>query len=230
MPKPPRQPRGDAPIADIYSRLLRAFGPQGWWPAESPTEVVLGAVLVQNTSWENVVRAIANLKSHGPIDIPTVHALPRVTLERLIKPAGPYRVKAERLGNLLSMIVDGFGGSLDALFALPLPELRATLLAVNGVGRETADSIALYAAGKPTFVIDAYTRRVLGRHGWLAGGERYDWVRERFEQALPRDADLYGEYHALLVEVAKRYCRPRPRCEGCPLAPLLPAGGPIEAR
>lgn len=218
-PKPP-------PLLEVYDRMLEAFGPQGWWPADSPTEVIVGAILVQNTAWGNVERAIAQLKAACPMDATAIDSLSVTELEELIKPAGPYRVKAKRLRNLLRLIVEEHQGSLDALFALPTQELRAKLLAVNGVGQETADSIVLYAAGGARFVVDAYTRRVFQRHGWLAGGEKYAEVQALFEQTLPADAALFAEYHALLVEVAKRHCRPKPRCEDCPLAPLLPDNGP----
>ncbi|MEN1681993.1 MAG: endonuclease III domain-containing protein [Planctomycetota bacterium] len=215
----------EPPLMEIHDRLLAAFGSQGWWPADSPTEVMVGAILVQNTAWENVERAIARLKAACPMDAASVYALPVDDLEELIKPAGTFRVKAQRLRNLLGLVVDQHGGSLDDLFALPTDQLRVKLLAVNGVGPETADSIVLYAAGKARFVVDAYTRRVFQRHGWLAGGEKYDQVQAIFEQTLPAETPLYGEYHALLVEVAKRHCKTKPRCEGCPLAPLLPEGG-----
>ncbi|MEM6328845.1 MAG: endonuclease III domain-containing protein [Planctomycetota bacterium] len=228
------QPAAATPdqLLELYDRLLRAYGPQSWWPAMSRLEVMVGAILVQNTAWENVVRAVGNLRRADLLDARRLHALPVDRLETLIKPAGPYRVKAARLRNLLSLIVDEYGGDIDRLLSLDTPTLRERLLAVSGVGKETADSILLYAAERPTFVVDAYTHRLLTRHGWLdprtPAAKRYDAMQAVFEAGLPREVGLYNELHALIVEVGKRHCRSRPRCEGCPLAPMLPDGGPID--
>ena len=213
-------------LLEAFDRLFNAYGPQGWWPADSPFEVIVGGVLTQNTAWANVERAIANLRGAGLLDVDSLYRLPVKELEALIQPAGTYRVKAQRLRNLLALIVQRHGGSLERLFELETEELRAELLAVNGVGKETADAILLYAAGRPRFVVDAYTRRVLERHGWLdAGiksGQRYDAMQSLFENHLDADAALFNEYHALIVAVGKEHCRSKPRCEGCPLAPMLP--------
>lgn len=209
-------------LEEAYERLFAAYGPQHWWPAETPFEVVVGAVLTQNTSWKNVERAIANLRGAGVLEVAPLFALAEEELQELIRPAGFFRVKATRLRNVLRLIVEEFEGSLEKLFELPTDELRARLLAVNGVGPETADSIVLYAAGRPRFVVDAYTRRVGERHGWLDGGESYDAVQALFESSLESDAKRFNEYHALIVEVAKQHCRTKPRCEGCPLEPMLP--------
>jgi endonuclease-3 related protein len=211
--------------ASVFDRLLDAYGPQYWWPAESPFEVMLGAVLVQNTAWGNARRAIANLKAAGRLSAQAIYDTPLEELEQLIRPSGVYRVKARRLRGLIALIVEQHGGSLDALFALPTDGLRRELLAVHGIGPETADAILLYAAGRATFVIDAYTRRVLERHGWAPPGASYDDLKRLFEGALPRDAPLFNEYHALLVQVGKQHCRSQPRCEGCPLEALLPPVG-----
>jgi endonuclease-3 related protein len=215
-------------LMDVYDRLLAAFGPQNWWPGDTPFEVLVGAVLVQNTSWKNVERAIRNLKEE---DLLEPHALYQVSadeLEELIRPAGYYRIKARRLRNLLGLVVERYGGSLEAMFASDGDELREALLGVNGVGPETADSILLYAGGLPSFVIDTYTHRVLARHGWIGFEAGYYDLKEHFESGLPRDVPLYNEYHALLVRLGHLHCRKTPKCEGCPLAELLPEGGPLE--
>lgn len=209
-------------IAEAYDRLFATYGPQHWWPANSPFEVMVGAVLVQNTDWRHVEKSIAKIKAAKLLTPRKLYATSQTELQQLILPAGPHRVKEKRLRNLLRLIVEDFGGSLKRLFALPTDELRETLLAVNGVGPETADDILLYAADRPRFVIDAYTRRIFERHGWLAGGESYAAVQELFESHLPADTQLFNEYHALLVQVAKQHCRPVAQCEGCPLQPMLP--------
>jgi len=218
----------DDKLRAFYDAMLGALGPQGWWPAETPFEVVVGAVLTQNTNWKNVERAIANLKREGLMD---PQALDEVDAERLgtvIRPAGYFRVKARRLKNLMHRLADRFGGDLDALFALSTSALRETLLEVSGIGPETADSIVLYAAGRPVFVVDAYTARILYRHGLIEGDATYDDLQSLFQGALADDADLFGEYHALLVAVGKDWCKKRaPRCAGCPLGPLLEAGQPV---
>ncbi len=213
---------------EVYDELLQAFGPQSWWPGDSPFEVVVGAVLVQNTSWRNVERTIFNLKRHDLLDI---HRLARVTtprLERLLQPAGYFRVKAKRLSSVLEFLLREHGGSLDRLFQLPLEVARGQLLAVHGVGPETADSILLYAGQLPKFVVDAYTRRVLVRHGWVAPPANYQAMQEWFERRLDADVSLFNEYHALIVRLGVEYCKPTPRCDNCPLQHRLPRGGPCE--
>ena len=218
-----------ATLHEVYDRLLAALGPQHWWPGNSPFEVLVGAVLVQNTSWKNVQRAIENLQERDLLEPEALYAVPPEELEELIRPAGYYRIKARRLRSLLEFVVDRYGGSLDAMFGAGLPALREELLGVHGVGPETADSILLYAGGLPTFVVDAYTNRVLARHGWIGFDADYHQIKEHFESNLPEDVALYNEYHALLVSVGKDYCRKTgPRCEQCPLAELLPDGGPLE--
>ncbi|MDR2611402.1 MAG: endonuclease III domain-containing protein [Deltaproteobacteria bacterium] len=216
----------------IYRLLLARFGPRDWWPGESPFEVMTGAVLTQNTAWRNVERAIANLRALGLTTPEAVLAADGEALERALVPSGYYTVKARRLRALCSSVLEGGAGGLDPeVLRLPLEALRERLLSVNGVGPETADSIVLYAAGKPSFVVDAYTRRILSRHSLAAGDEPYEEIRALFMDSLPRDARLYNEYHALLVAAGNMYCRPRaPRCAECPLGgdPLL-AGGLREA-
>ncbi len=185
-----------------------------------------GAVLTQNTAWENVRRAIAALRRERRLTPLRMHDLSLPALTALIRPAGCPRVKARRLRALTGLICRRFGGRLDRLFALEFDELRRTLLAIHGIGPETADCILLYAARRPSFVVDSYTRRMMERHGWAPAGQTYDALRARFTAALPRDTALYNEYHALIVVLGKRHCRTSPRCGGCPLQSRLPPGGP----
>lgn len=215
-------------LREAYDKLLAAYGPQHWWPAETRLEVLIGAILTQNTSWKNVERAIENLKASDVLSLPALFDLSSEELEELLRPSGYYRQKAAKLQRVLTLIQEQFDGSLDALFALDLESLRETLLRVNGIGPETADAICLYAADKPTFVIDAYTNRVVKRHGWADMEAGYYELKEQFETALPHDPQLFGEYHALLVEVGKRHCKKTPDCEGCPLQELLPESGVCE--
>ena len=217
-----------ATLEEIYDRLFAAYGPQHWWPGESPFEVLIGAVLVQNTSWRNVARAIDNLKQENLLQPQALYDLPLRELEELIRPAGYFRVKARRLRNLLEFLVRRYDGSLDAMFATELSSLREDLLGINGVGPETADSILLYAGALPTFVVDTYTHRVFARHGWISFDADYHTIQEHFQSGLEPNAALYNEYHALLVRVGHLHCRKTPKCEGCPLADLLPEGGPLE--
>jgi endonuclease-3 related protein len=213
-------------LALAYDRLLAAFGPQHWWPGESRFEIIVGAVLVQNTAWRNVERAIDNLRGAGVMSPHALYALPPQELAELIRPAGYYQVKTRRLRNLLQYVIEEFDGSLDAMFATSLATLREQLLSIHGIGPETADAILLYAGDLPTFVVDTYTHRVVARHGWLSYEASYHEIKDYFESALPADATLYNEYHALLVRVGKDYCRrTAPKCDTCPLAELLPAGG-----
>jgi endonuclease-3 related protein len=218
-----------AVLREVYERLWAAFGAQHWWPGESPFEVIVGAVLVQNTSWTNVERAIANLRESGRMSPRALYALPPEELAELIRPAGYYQVKAKRLRNVLRFIVEEHDGSLEAMFATSLSTLREELLSIHGIGPETADAILLYAGGLPTFVVDTYTHRVLARHGWMGYDATYEEIKDYFESSLPTSAPLFNEYHALLVRVGKDYCRrSRPKCEECPLKGLLPAGGVVE--
>jgi len=210
-------------LREMYDRLLAHFGPQDWWPGETPFEVMVGAVLTQNTNWTNVAKAIDALRREGLLEPKALLAVPFDRLADLIRPAGYFRVKARRLINLLTWLEAEFDGDLDAMFATPADDLRERLLTVNGVGAETCDSILLYAGGIPTFVVDAYTCRVVVRHGLLLPEEvTYDEVKALFEETLERDTAIFNEYHALLVAVGKHYCRPRPRClTGCPLEAML---------
>lgn len=201
----------------FYEAMLAAYGPQKWWPARSPTEVIVGAILTQNTAWRNVERAIANLEAARALDWRVLDAMPLGQLAELIKPAGTFNVKAKRLKTFVSWLMRRFEGDLSRMFALPVSSLREELLGVSGIGRETADAIILYAGGLPTFVVDAYTARILHRHHLIDSSADYEEIKELFESHLPQEVPLYNEYHALLVQVGKGHCKPRPRCEGCPL-------------
>ncbi len=204
-------------LNELYDALMARFGPQDWWPGGTPFEVMVGAVLTQNTNWKNVEKAIENLKRQRLLDPFALHAVPVERLGELIRPSGYYNIKARRLKNLTALLVEEYAGDLQALFSGPLDEVQRRLLRVRGVGLETADSIILYAAERPTFVIDSYTCRVISRHGLVMPGACYEEVKSLFEDNLPRDVRLFNEYHALLVRVAKEYCRKRARCQGCPL-------------
>ena len=216
-------------LLQVYERLLGAFGPQQWWPGDSPFEIMIGAVLVQNTAWRNVERAIDNLREAAVMEPHALYALAPEELAEFIRPAGYFQVKAKRLRNLLKFLIEEFDGSLDAMFRTNLATLREQLLAIHGIGPETADAILLYAGGLPTFVVDSYTHRVLARHGWIGYEAGYHEIKDHFETALPADAQLYNEYHALLVRVGKDYCkRTAPKCEACPLCDFLPPSGIIK--
>jgi endonuclease III related protein len=205
-------------LPELYQRLWDQLGPQGWWPGETPFEVAVGAILTQNTNWNNVARAIAALKEEGLLSPDELHQLPESELARLIRPAGYYNVKARRLKNFLEFLAGDYGNSMTELAAGELADLRPALLSIKGVGPETADSILLYALNKPTFVVDAYTFRILHRHGLAPEPCAYEELRQLFMDHLPPGVDLYQEYHALLVRLGKEWCRPRPRCADCPLA------------
>lgn len=217
-----------APVREAYDRLFAAYGEQHWWPGEGPFEVLVGAVLVQNTAWRNVEKALENLREAGCLEARRLYKLPVAELAELIRPAGYYQVKAKRLRNLLQLLVEQFDASIETMFATPPDRLRELLLEVNGVGQETADAILLYAGNVPTFVADSYAHRVAARHGWLHFDADYASIKEFFEERLPAEPRLYNEYHALLVRVGKEHCKSsEAKCDGCPLAPLLPEGGPI---
>ncbi len=214
-------------LNDVYERLLTKFGPQHWWPAKSRLEVIVGAVLTQNTAWSNVERAIENLRAADLLALERLARASQEELEERIRPAGYFRLKARRLRNVIEFIREHHG-SLDAMFATPLEVLRVELLGVNGIGPETADSILLYAGDMPSFVIDTYAARIWKRHGWIEAEADYYALQDLFESQLPTDVDLFNEYHALIVSVGKNYCRAKPKCDGCPLQELLPEHGPLD--
>lgn len=202
----------------IHDLMFEHFGPQHWWPGDTPFEVAVGAVLTQNTNWLNVERAIVNLKKARALSARRIDAMQYDELAALIVPAGYYNVKARRLKSFVQVLCMNFGASMKRMGRLESSALRSLLLSVNGIGPETADSIMLYALEHPVFVIDAYTKRILPRHGILNEGDSYEDFQGMLMQALPPDVRLYNEYHALLVMTGKHYCRPRkPRCNECPL-------------
>lgn len=221
-------PRPTPPLATLYRQLRHHFGHQHWWPGETPFEVCVGAILTQNTAWTNVEKAIANLKAHGPFTPAHLAAIPAQDLARLLRPTGYFNVKTRRLQTFLRFLTESCQGNLSRLFAGSTPAARARLLALPGIGPETADSMLLYAGNHPTFVIDAYTRRVLLRHGWCAVDDTYDDL-QRLWSGHPRPPggqtllDYWQDAHAQFVAVGKEFCRPRTaRCGHCPLANLLP--------
>lgn len=214
------------PLRAIYRALHRRWGPQHWWPGRTRFEIVAGAVLTQNTAWTNVEKAIAALRRARVLTPRRLHALPPARLAALIRPAGFFRVKSRRLRALTGHLLARHRGSLDRFLGAGTADLRARLLDLHGIGPETADSILLYAARRPVFIVDAYTRRMLHRHGWIGPDASYDDVARLFTSALPREVPLFNEYHALIVALGKEHCRARPRCDGCPLQRWLPAGGP----
>jgi len=203
-------------LLTVYARLLDHFGPQGWWPAETPFEVIVGAILTQQTAWANVEKAIQNLRRESLLD---VHALAAASLRHIkeyVRCTGFYRQKAARLADVSSYLAEKWDGDLDCFFAQPLAEGRDELLALKGVGFETADSILLYAGNKPIFPVDAYTFRMCKCLRVEAKG--YEELRAYFEERLPREVELYKEFHALIVELGRNYCRKRkPNCAKCPL-------------
>lgn len=207
----------DALPLRVYERLYAAYGPQGWWPASSAFGVMVGAVLTQNTTWTQVERAMSALEAADALSPEAILALAEPRLEQLLRPAGTYRLKARRLRVLCDWL--SCQGGTEGLRRWPAPALRDALLGLHGIGPETADAIALYAYGHPFFVIDAYTRRLFGRLGWVRGDEAYGWLQGRLQAALPEAAPLLNEYHALIVRHAKARCRAsRPHCAGCPLS------------
>ena len=204
-------------LLKLYNQLLAAYGPQDWWPAETPFEVILGAILVQSTAWGNVVKAIDNLNAADRLTPARLGEISQAQLEKLIRPSGYYRAKAKKLRAFLAHLRMRHDNRLDSLFGIGLPTLREELLSIYGIGEETADSILLYAAGKPIFVVDTYTHRLLTRLGWTEGKYQYGKLQTIFMAALPHDLSLFNEFHALIVRHGARVCRTIPRCESCPL-------------
>lgn len=204
-------------LLQIYERLLHHYGPQYWWPAQTRFEIIIGAILTQSVSWSNVEKAIANLKAAQALDPDVLHALPIDELARLIRPAGYYNAKARKIKAFAAHLHEHYECDLDALLSRETQALRHELLSVHGIGPETADSIILYAAGQPVFVVDAYTRRLLSHLGLASSYINYNDLQAIFEDNLPNQASLFQEYHALIVRHAKSTCRKRPLCVACPL-------------
>ena len=220
-----------------YQALFDKLGPQDWWPAKTPFEVIVGAILTQNTSWTNVERAIVNLRRERLLTPLALERVPFARLASLIRSSGYFRQKAKKLKAFVRFLRAEYSGSLARMFQTPTAELREKLLSVHGIGPETADSILLYAGQKDVFVVDAYTKRIFARHGFASEDVPYEELRGLIESALPHDVSRYNEFHALLVQVGKNWCRPRePRCADCPLnpfldeVPLASTGTPAERR
>jgi len=259
LPNLSASPRLRGEISSYYRALLAHWGQQNWWPAQSRLEVIVGAYLTQNTNWSNVEKAIANLHRAHVLSIKGLRELPLENLEQLIRPSGYFRQKAQRLKAFISFLDASYSGSLDRMFAEPTRKLRAELLALNGVGPETADSILLYAGNHPVFVVDAYTRRIFERHGVISSNAKYEDIRLLIEHAVssaapeqltidkhgsdPRHpvsrmsrarrselAQHYNELHALIVRAGNLHCRGTPKCEGCPLEKFLTSQAKQQAR
>lgn len=221
----PVPPSGE--LMRYYEAMSAALGPMRWWPARTPFEVIVGAILTQSTAWGNVERAIANLRHAGLLTPAALLRVPTPRLAALVRPSGYFRQKAKKLRAFVRFLQDVYGGSLKRMFRTPTLELRERLLSVHGIGPETADSILLYAGNHPVFVVDAYTHRIFGRHGITDGEPEYEKVRAFIETSLPPQPELFNEFHALIVNTGKNWCRKSaPRCEECPLRSLLPPNSP----
>jgi endonuclease-3 related protein len=204
-------------LLNIFNTLLNSFGKRNWWPGETELEIIVGAVLTQNTSWKNVEKAINNLKRHNALDIHTLYKMDRETLASIIKPSGFYNIKSSRLKNLLNVIYNDYSSNILNLNKLDMWDAREKLLKINGIGKETADSIILYALNKPVFVIDVYTKRFLKNHRLYDGGNDYNTLQRFFMKNLPNDTYLFNEFHALIVYLCQNYCKKVPLCSKCPL-------------
>ena len=207
-------------LTRIYELLFDRFGPQHWWPGDSRFEIIMGAILTQNTSWANVEKAIANLKAADRLTPEKLRHLDAPQLAELIRPAGYFNIKAKRLKSFINWLFDNHQGKLTDLEGLGTSQLRAELLAIKGIGPETADSILLYALDRPVFVVDAYTARIAIRHGLIEPGADYGQLQELFQSNLPEDTRLFNEYHALMVRLGKEFCKPQAKCPCCPLEKL----------
>jgi endonuclease-3 related protein len=227
-PQPPARPA--YALRQAYRLLRRRFGHQHWWPGDTPFEICVGAILTQNTNWTNVERALNHLKAADLLDPRSLFAVPEAELAQLLRPAGYFNVKTRRLRAFLKVLVEDFDGRVDGLLAGPTNVVRNRLLAISGIGPETADSMLLYAGGHSSFVIDAYTTRIFTRHGWAREEASYDELQALCQRILvdrkpSARLDYWGDYHAQLVRVGKEFCRPtNPRCTTCPLSELLPQG------
>jgi len=204
-----------AAVTDIYKRLLKTFGPQKWWPAQTRFEVIVGAILTQNTNWGNVEKALNNLKAKNLLTPKAFNSISFQRLASLIKPSGYFNVKSKRLKNFIIFLFKEYQGSLNKMAKEEFTVLRRNLLSINGIGPETADSILLYAFDRPVFVVDAYTKRIFYRHNIIERNDDYYMIQEKFMASLNCDVSLFNEYHALIVKVGKNYCKPKPLCEQC---------------
>jgi endonuclease-3 related protein len=202
-------------LTGIYNRLFDRYGPQHWWPGDTPFEIIIGAILTQSTAWTNVEKAIANLKADDLLDAVSLDEIETEKLAALIRPSGYYNAKAVKLKAFVERLNQAYDGNLDRLFTLDTSDLRKELLSIHGIGPETADSILLYAAHRPVFVIDAYTKRIIGRLGLAPASDSYEAFQQLFMDRLPHDEEMFNEYHALFVRHGKEVCRKTPRCEDC---------------
>jgi endonuclease III related protein len=213
------------PLDEYFNSLFTVLGPQHWWPGKTPFEIIVGAILTQNAAWTNVEKAIGNLRHAGLLSPAAIERVPLRRLERLIRSSGYYRQKAHKLKAFSAFLRSEYRGSLKRMFETPTIVLREKLLGVFGIGPETADSILLYAGGHGVFVVDAYTKRILARHGWATEKSKYDDIRWMFERQSPGDVRRFNEFHALIVNAGKNWCRPHdPQCGECPLGRYLEAG------
>jgi endonuclease-3 related protein len=217
-----------ADVRSLYDRLCAAYGPQHWWPGDGPFDVIVGAILTQNTNWTNVEKALDALRNAGVWSFKAIHRTERNELAELIRSSGYYNQKARKLHEFAALVENDFNGELDQLLGLPMDDLRVRLLGIWGIGEETGDDIVLYAANKPSFVIDTYTRRIVDRIGWRVDGNKYADYQTLFSERLRSDATLYNEYHALLDHHASIVCRPTPKCDECCLQEMCVTG--IKAR
>ncbi len=221
--------QAQADLTKVYRLLFGRYGPQSWWPADTPFEVIIGAILTQSAAWVNVEKAIANLKQAEVLAPTALRCLPMEELAQLIYPSGYYNAKARKVRAFVERLEAAHGDSLEQLFALDIAELRSELLGIHGIGPETADSIILYAAEKPIFVIDAYTRRILSRLGISPARDDYESFQVLFMRNLPHDAGMFNEYHALLVRHGKYVCKRTPLCDRCCLVDMCPGQAPAQA-
>lgn len=204
-------------LMKIYLELYGAYGPRHWWPGESPFEVMVGAILTQNTSWRNVEKAIQKLKEKRVLDPPGIYRIQKSQLASLVKSSGYFRIKADRLKSFVNFLFKEYDGNIKKMGKERMGALREKLLGVKGIGAETADSILLYGLKKPIFVVDAYTKRILLRHGVISEEASYEEVQKLFMDHLPIDEKLFNEYHALFVHLGKTVCKKTPRCDRCPI-------------
>ena len=212
-------------LLNIYKLLYNRFGPRRWWPGDTRLEIIIGAILTQNTAWGNVEKAIANLKKKNLLGVKKLSRISEKRLSVLIRPAGYYNIKAQRIKNFLAFLNNAYSGSIDKMFRTQTSRLRNELLGIKGTGPETADSILLYAGERPVFVVDAYTKRIFSRHGFIKADADYDEIQDFFVKNLPIDAKLFNEFHALIVELGKNLCKStKPLCDNCPMRRTKNAG------
>jgi len=215
-----RQKRKGKKLLQIYQRLHNSIGPRQWWPGDSTFEVIIGAILTQNTSWKNVEKAIGALKERKVLHPLKLYNLEEERLAKIIKSSGFFNIKAKRIKNFIGFLFENYQGSIEKMFSEELTSLRENLLNINGIGPETADSILLYAGEKPIFVVDAYTKRILIRHNLIPETASYSEIQELFMKNLEKDVKMFNEYHALFVYIGKNFCKRIPKCESCTIKGL----------